>query len=111
MSLPRFTPRQRPPPSLDAPPVPPVELGLDGLPVPERAPPAPLRKPWRSTCRYHLGAPAAAAIKRAGEVDEDGWVLLCVACGRAVRKGSLVILDATGRYRGVVPAVQPAASC
>ena len=103
MGLPRFVPRARQGLSIDSPPEVPIDISLDGLPAEPLTPSPAMRKSWPSTCRYHLGRRAAAAVKRDGEVEGDGWLLLCVACGDAVRRGSLVILDRTCRYRGRVP--------
>ncbi len=48
-------------------------------------------------CRYHAEIFASAAVY------VDDWILLCGACGNAVRGHALTITNADGSYRGYVP--------
>ena len=74
----RGEPLQRPPgPRMPAPP-----------PVPPRH------------CRYHPQLRATCAVYAPSD-----WIMLCSACGRAVRDGGLRILDQHGAYSGYVPPV------
>lgn len=67
-------------------------------PPPRPKPPPPPVPPKH--CRYHATLRATCAVYAPSD-----WVLLCTACGRAVRDRGLVVLDQHGAFSGFVPPV------